>query len=88
MHKKISVYHGGAKPPLKCFIKAKIKYLSHFFSFLDETWQIDYDCWPNDIKFLFDAKCQIDGWRHQNGLNAVFSFQVKLISSERALEEE
>ena len=41
-----------------------------------------------DIKFLFDAKCQIDSWRHQNGLNAVFMFQVKLISSERALEEE
>ena len=32
--------------------------------------------------------CKIDGWRHQNGLNVVFNFQVKLISSERALEEE
>ena len=41
---KKKVYHGGAKPPLKCFIKAKIKYLLHFFSFLDQTCQIDYDC--------------------------------------------
>ena len=28
------------------------------------------------------------GWRHQNGLNVVFNFKVKLISSERVLQEE
>ena len=42
-------YHGGTK----------CTYLLHFFSFLDQTYQIDYDCLPNDIKFSFDAKCQI-----------------------------
>ena len=37
--------HGKAKPPLKyCIIKAKFTYLLHFFSFLDQTCQIDYDC--------------------------------------------
>ena len=51
--------HGGAKPPPKGLIKAKFTYLLHFFSFLDQTCQIDYGCWPNDSKFLFDAKCQI-----------------------------
>ena len=40
-------------------IKAKFTYLLHLFSFLDQTCQIDYRCWPNDCKFLFDAKCQI-----------------------------
>ena len=39
--------------------KALFTYLLHFVSFLDQTCQIDYDCWPNDIKFMFDAKCQI-----------------------------
>ena len=51
IHKK---EHSGAKPPPKGLIKAKFTSFLHFFSFLD---QIDYDCWPNDIKFLFDAKC-------------------------------
>ena len=51
--------HDRAKPPSKGLIKAKFTYLLHFFSFLDQTCQIDYDCWPNDIKFLFDPKCQI-----------------------------
>ena len=27
-----------------CFIKAKLTYLLHFFSFLDQTCQIDCDC--------------------------------------------
>ena len=49
--------YGGAKPPPKGLIKAKFTYFSHFFLFLDQTCQIDYDCWPNDIKFLFDSKC-------------------------------
>ena len=51
--------NGVAKPPPKGLIKAKFTYLLHFVTFLDQTCQIDYDCWPNDIKFLFDAKCQI-----------------------------
>ena len=49
--------HGGAKSRPKGLITAKFTYFLHFFSFLDQTCQIDYDCWPNDIKFLFDAKC-------------------------------
>ena len=49
--------HSGAKPPPEGLIKAKFTYFLHFFSFLDQTCQIDYDCWPNDIKFLFDSKC-------------------------------
>ena len=44
------------KALLKCLIKAKFTYLLHFFSFLDQACQIDYDCWPNDIKFSLDAK--------------------------------
>ena len=36
--------HSGAKPPLKCIIKAKFTYLLHFFSFLDQTYHIDFDC--------------------------------------------
>ena len=36
--------HGGAKPPPKGLIKAKFTYFLHFFSFLDQTCQIDYDC--------------------------------------------
>ena len=43
----------------KGLIKAKFTYLLHLFSFLDQTCQIDYRCWPNDCKFKFDAKCQI-----------------------------
>ena len=46
------------KALLKYLIKAKFTYLLHFFSFLDQACQIDYDCWPNDIKFLLDAKYQ------------------------------
>ena len=37
----------GAKPPPpppKGLIKAKFMYFSHFFSFLDQTCQIDYNC--------------------------------------------
>ena len=49
-------------------IKGKFTYLLHFFSFLG---QIDYDCWPNDTKFLFDANV--------HGFTAVFHFKVKLI---------
>ena len=49
--------HSGTKPPRKGLIQAKFTYFLHFFSFLDQTCQIDYDCWPNDIKFLFDSKC-------------------------------
>ena len=45
-------------PHPKRLIKAKFTYLLHFPSFLDQTCQIDYDCCPNDIKFLFDGKCQ------------------------------
>ena len=81
----------GAKPPLKCLIKAKFTYLLHFFSFLGQTCQIDYDCWPNNIKFLTQ---NVKLWRHndrrhQNGLNAVFiNFKAKLISLERTSEEE
>ena len=50
------------KPLLKCLIKAKFTYLLHFFSFLDKACQIDYDCWPSDIKFLLDAKYQWVKW--------------------------
>ena len=46
-------------PHPKRLIKAKFTYLLHFSSFLDQTCLIDYDYWPNDIKFLFDGKCQI-----------------------------
>ena len=49
----------GPNHPPKGLIMAKFAYLLHFFLFLDQTCQIDYDCWSNDIKFLFDAKCQI-----------------------------
>ena len=31
-------------PPPKGLIKAKFTYFLHFFSFLDQTCQIDYDC--------------------------------------------
>ena len=31
-------------PPRKGLIKAKFTYFLHFFSFLDQTCQIDYDC--------------------------------------------
>ena len=55
---RTGILHGGAKPPLKCIIKAKFTYLLHFFSFLDQTCQIDFDCPPNNFKFLFDAKCR------------------------------
>ena len=50
-----SVRRGQTTP--KGLIKAKFTYFWHFFSFLDQTFQIDYDSWPNDIQFLFDAKC-------------------------------
>ena len=79
-------FHGGAKPPSKGLIKATFTYLLHFFSFLDQTCQIDYGCGPNDCKFSFDAKCQIV--TSPNGLNGIFNFKVKLISFESALEEE
>ena len=36
--------HSGAKPPPKGLIKAKFTYFLHFFSFLDQTCLIDYDC--------------------------------------------
>ena len=36
--------YGGVKPPPKGLIKAKFTYLLHFFSFLDQTCQIDYGC--------------------------------------------
>ena len=36
--------HSGAKAPRKGLIKAKFTYFLHFFSFLDQTCQIDYDC--------------------------------------------
>ena len=42
--------NGGARPPPKGLIKATFTYLLHFVSFLDETCQIDYGCWSNDIK--------------------------------------
>ena len=38
-------------------LNLRIFYIS--FQFLDQTCQIGYDCWPNDIKFSFDATCQI-----------------------------
>ena len=41
---RTGILHGGAKLPLKCIIKAKFTYLLHFFSFLDQTCQIDVDC--------------------------------------------
>ena len=80
----------GQTTPQKDYY-AKFKYLLHFFSFLDQTRQIDCDCWPNDIKFCLTQNVKLwrhNGWRHQNGVNKVFNFKVKLISSERALEEE
>ena len=49
IHKK---EHGGAKPPPKGLIRAKFTYFLHFFSFLHQTCQIDYDCWPNNIREL------------------------------------
>ena len=36
--------HGGAKTTPQMSIKAKFTYLLHFFSFLGQTCQIDYDC--------------------------------------------
>ena len=33
-------------------------------------------------------RLRLKGWRHQNGLNAVFNFKVKVISFKRALEKE
>ena len=65
-----SNFHGAVKPPSKGLIKATFTYLLHFFSFLDQTCQIDYGCWPNDSKFLFDSNVKFwrhKGWRHQNG---------------------
>ena len=35
---------GQTTPPRKGLIKAKFTYFLHFFSFLDQTCQIDYDC--------------------------------------------
>ena len=34
----------GQTTPPKGLIKAKFTYFLHFFSFLDQTCQIDYDC--------------------------------------------
>ena len=34
----------GPNHPPKGLIKAKFMYFSHFFSFLDQTCQIDYNC--------------------------------------------
>lgn len=51
--------HAGAKPPLKSVIQTKFTYLLHLSSFLGQTFQIDFNCWPGDFKFSFDAKCQI-----------------------------
>ena len=81
---KLIARRGKTTP--KGLIKAKFTYLLHFFSFLDQTCQIDYGCGPNDCKFSFDAKCQIV--TSPNGLNGIFNFKVKLISFESALEEE
>ena len=34
-------------------------YLLHFFSFLDQTYQIDFDCWPGNFNFLINTTSQI-----------------------------
>ena len=34
-------------------------YLLHFFSFLDQIYQMDFDCWPRNFKFLMNTKSQI-----------------------------
>ena len=44
----------GPNQPPKGLFKATFTYFLHFFSFLDQTCQTDFDCWPNDIKFLVD----------------------------------
>ena len=51
--------HAGAKPPLKSVMQTKFTYLLHLSSFLGQTFQIDFNCWPGDFKFSLDAKCQI-----------------------------
>ena len=40
----LSLFTAGPNHPPKGLIKAKFTYFLHFFSFLDQTCQIDYDC--------------------------------------------
>ena len=67
-------------------------YPFHFFSFLDQTYQIDSDCWLGNFKlFCLTQKVKLwrqKGWRRQIGLNKFVNFNVKLMLPERELDLE
>ena len=39
----IVTIHGGAKPPLKCYMSAKFTYFLRFLLFVNQTCSMDYD---------------------------------------------